>query len=804
VLWAFAFAQPLLDLLGDTPEFFVARGNTRGDILLLAFGLMLLPPLALTALEALIGIVSEPLRRAVHLALVAVLVAAFALQLLKDVVSVRSSVMLAAALLIGVLAAAAYARTTAGPALLTVLGPAPLVFLFLFLVISPVSKLVLPGEEASAAGVEVPDEPPVVMILFDELAGFALHGPDGRIDASRYPNFARLAGDATWYRNATTVADYTDRAVPALLTGEHPDKAALPIASDHPESLFTLLGGGYSLDVTEPMTDICPARLCPDEDAEREPAGRRLRELGSDLSLVSLHLLLPDPLRNELSPVDRSFGGFRTTDEPAEIEARRKSDLASRGFAAFAAVIDRMEIFRAFERRLTRAPRSGQLDFFHIQMPHNPYHYLPSGQRYPETVEPLPGLIAEGQPAGGGWSKDPQLARQALQRYLLQVGDTDRLLGRVLDRLRARGIYDRALVVVLADHGASFIPGTPHRAANAINLPAIASIPLLIKAPGQRDGGIDDSNVHITDVLPTMADRLGVDLPWPTAGRPADSAPSGGQIALQPQYGDADLTMPFDEYLRRRDKLVGWMVDDFGEGPEGLYRSGPDADLIGRGVEGLAAAGGSFEVDGGGLLSTVDPDGPIVPSLVSGQVTGVPAGARLAVAVDGQVAAQAVRFADGDVARFSAVVPPGAFAAGANSVDLVVISGGGAGRRLALLRGAGLGYRLVERDGRELIVNGSGGQLPIGAGTGGSLDTVNVGQAEVKIEGRVAAGEGGRPAQRVLAFAGDRFLASARPRADSTFKLSGWANGPRPGSAAAPVRVFAVVGGRALEIPPQP
>ena len=33
VLWSFAFAQPLLDLLGDTPEFFVARGNTRADIL---------------------------------------------------------------------------------------------------------------------------------------------------------------------------------------------------------------------------------------------------------------------------------------------------------------------------------------------------------------------------------------------------------------------------------------------------------------------------------------------------------------------------------------------------------------------------------------------------------------------------------------------------------------------------------------------------------------------------------------------------------------------------------------------------
>ena len=44
-LWALAFAQPLLDLLGRNAEFFVARGSTTGDILLLAFGYVLLPPL---------------------------------------------------------------------------------------------------------------------------------------------------------------------------------------------------------------------------------------------------------------------------------------------------------------------------------------------------------------------------------------------------------------------------------------------------------------------------------------------------------------------------------------------------------------------------------------------------------------------------------------------------------------------------------------------------------------------------------------------------------------------------------------
>jgi len=44
---------------------------------------------------------------------------------------------------------------------------------------------------------------------------------------------------------------------------------------------------------------------------------------------------------------------------------------------------------------------------------------------------------------------DPELAIQAQQRHLLQVGFADLALGRVLDRLERTGLYDDALVVVL-------------------------------------------------------------------------------------------------------------------------------------------------------------------------------------------------------------------------------------------------------------------------------------------------------------------------------------------------------------------
>ena len=51
VLWSFALAKPLFDILADSPEFFVARENTAGDIVIFALGVTLIPPMVLTLVE---------------------------------------------------------------------------------------------------------------------------------------------------------------------------------------------------------------------------------------------------------------------------------------------------------------------------------------------------------------------------------------------------------------------------------------------------------------------------------------------------------------------------------------------------------------------------------------------------------------------------------------------------------------------------------------------------------------------------------------------------------------------------------
>src|SRR5215218_6479653 len=99
-LWALAFAQPLFDLLGRNAEFFVARGSTTGDILLLAFGYTLLPPLVLAFVVWGLGRVRPAAGWGAMLVLVGLLAAALALPPLGDLLG-GSAVAVLVAVLVG-------------------------------------------------------------------------------------------------------------------------------------------------------------------------------------------------------------------------------------------------------------------------------------------------------------------------------------------------------------------------------------------------------------------------------------------------------------------------------------------------------------------------------------------------------------------------------------------------------------------------------------------------------------------------------------------------------------------------------
>ena len=656
-LSALAIAQPLFGLLSQNVEFFAVRGSTRWDIVLFAVGVVLLPPLLLLGLEALAGLAGRRAATVLHLAFLAALVGLLALQALRGL-GIGST---AIAATIGGLAALVYARARAARMLLSVVGAAPLLVLVLFLAFSPVSRLLESPPQVRLA--EAPSGAPVVMVVLDELPTVSLLRADGELDAVRYPNFARLAEDATWFRNATTVHEWTTGAVPPMLTGRRPH--GLPLFLDHPNNLFTLLGGAYDLNVHESQTHLCPPELC---DPEREPLSERVGSLLSDLSIVYGHLVLPEDLADELPSISTAWRDFGEGDGPQALLDEGPARPGQRP----PAYTERDAEVRAFVGSLGASARP-TFSFFHVLLPHHPWEYLPDGKIYASGLGFQPGLVNE------GWVGDPELAIQAQQRHLLQVGYTDLALGRVLDRLEGAGLYDDSLVVVVADHGVSFRPSGERRRVEPGNLEEIAFVPLFVKAPGQSRGETVEGLARTIDIVPTVADMLGVQVPWELDGRSLLEGNGGdGEVLVGTSSGEVvegDLT----DLVGRLDEVLARQVQLFGEEDDspGLFGIGPRPELLGLPPNGLVAAatgGPTFESYG---TSDYDPDSPFAPVRVYGRIDGAPGGQDIAIAVNGRIVAVTRSFEHDGETLVSVVTPQDAYVPGANSVRLYVVTGSG-------------------------------------------------------------------------------------------------------------------------------
>ena len=229
-------------------------------------------------------------------------------------------------------------------------------------------------------------------------------------------------------------------AVPAILDGKVPKAGQQPTVQDHPENLFTLLGNRYDMRVSEEATNLCPARLC--ERPNDRGATARLTLLADDASVVYEYLVAPDAMRDRLPAINDRWRNFRDSPETGGEQAVARNQVISRLVGG-----QRPQRFETSVDAI-RPGRRPTLDFIHVLLPHEPLEYLPTGQRYQAV-------------AGSGLATAPSydnafLTDQSLQRHLLQVGFVDRLLGQLMTQMRRTGLWDRAMVVLVADHGISF------------------------------------------------------------------------------------------------------------------------------------------------------------------------------------------------------------------------------------------------------------------------------------------------------------------------------------------------------------
>src|SRR5205085_808810 len=206
----------------------------------------------------------------------------------------------------------------------------------------------------------------------------------------------------------------------------------------------------------------------------------------------------------------------------------------------------------------------------------------PSGRRYlkhPRDV--IPGLTDK-----PSWN-NAYLQAQAYQRHLLQAAFVDNLLGTLLRRLDREHLYNRALIVLTADNGESFLRTSNPHEVNPGNIEDIANTPFFMKLPGQHRAKIVDGHVRAIDILPTLADAIGIRLPWRVAGRSVLHGTAGipPQVDVYERSGRR-LSLSFADYQRRIHASLERKLRLFGSDRHepGLYGLGPQRQLIGQSV----------------------------------------------------------------------------------------------------------------------------------------------------------------------------------------------------------------------------
>ncbi|MEM9160359.1 MAG: sulfatase [Verrucomicrobiota bacterium] len=111
-----------------------------------------------------------------------------------------------------------------------------------------------------------------------------------------------------------------------------------------------------------------------------------------------------------------------------------------------------------------------------------------------------------------------EFERELLHGYYACVSYVDAQIGRIVEALKEKGIYDQTMIVVWGDHG--FKLGEFGEWAKHTNLEVDARVPFLIRAPGMKGNGkSSDSLVELVDLFPTLCDLAGIGIPEHVEGK---------------------------------------------------------------------------------------------------------------------------------------------------------------------------------------------------------------------------------------------------------------------------------------------
>ncbi len=166
--------------------------------------------------------------------------------------------------------------------------------------------------------------------------------------------------------------------------------------------------------------------------------------------------------------------------------------------------------------------------------------------------------------------------RELFRAYCAGTSFMDAQLGRVLDALDKRKLWDKTLVIFVGDHG--YHTGERNWWNKNTLFERSCRAPLVIAAPGMNGGQTSRSLVEFVDLYPTVADICGLKLPHEVAG-----------LSMRPilEHPHANMKEAAFTLVSRGPKLYGqsirtvrWRFTRWSDGQTELYDHDHDAEEL--------------------------------------------------------------------------------------------------------------------------------------------------------------------------------------------------------------------------------
>lgn len=353
-----------------------------------------------------------------------------------------------------------------------------------------------------------PDGPNIILVAVDTLRADYLSVYSGPEAAARTPSIEAFRNDAILFRHAFAQSSWTKASFATIFSGLYPEThSAIHKDSMLPSEVTTfpevLHEAGYYTQGFPNNPNIADAYNYGQGFSQYTYLKPRLL-LGATESVDKLALY--QVVRRVYQKVaDKATGGKLTvTDfyQPAE------------------AVTDKALDWVNGEERPKDRPF---FLFLHYMDPHDPYmdHENP-GIGYARARMPNP---------------NPDKYLEEFKRlYNGEIQHFDEHFGRLLEGLKAQGLYDDAVIVFVSDHGEEFYEHQGWWHGLSLYDEQIA-VPLIVKLPGNRLAGSQTTGLsRLLDIAPTVLD---------VAGLPKAEAMQGGSLLSGDRSGLSETEPPY-------------------------------------------------------------------------------------------------------------------------------------------------------------------------------------------------------------------------------------------------------------------